>query len=233
VESDWEKTVATYVPPINLLLDCAPNLGPLVSRWEIKKIENCGCKSVRILEVLKLLFQQFLNSSSSQRDMSGPILGDLSNNRWSGGSWKIQRKNSIYDWMCGCECENLTSRQVKSTRRPPAVTSRRIDCCRGRWSLLLRRCWGRVYWVSRRFLSNKLTKRVAYCTIKSWRLIDFLSISPGSTGPLCQRTRGVSQHAHYFAYFLSLFFVLIHYHAQNVQGVQSVIAGFILLLFES
>ncbi len=28
-----------------------------------------------------LLFQQFLNLSSSQRDMSGPILGDLSNNR--------------------------------------------------------------------------------------------------------------------------------------------------------
>jgi hypothetical protein len=32
------------------------------------------------------LFQQFLNLPSSQRDMSGPILGDLSNNRWPGGS---------------------------------------------------------------------------------------------------------------------------------------------------
>ncbi len=41
-------------------------------------------KSVRILEVLKLLSQQFLNLPSSQRDMSGPIFGDLSNNRWSG-----------------------------------------------------------------------------------------------------------------------------------------------------
>jgi hypothetical protein len=28
-----------------------------------------------ILEVLKLLFQLFLDLSSSQRDMSGPILG--------------------------------------------------------------------------------------------------------------------------------------------------------------
>ncbi len=36
--------------------------------------------------VLKLLFQQFLNLSSSQRDMSGPILGALSNNRLSGGN---------------------------------------------------------------------------------------------------------------------------------------------------
>jgi hypothetical protein len=37
--------------------------------------------SVRILEVLKLLFQQFLILSSFQRDMSGPVLRALSNNR--------------------------------------------------------------------------------------------------------------------------------------------------------
>jgi hypothetical protein len=73
------------LPPDHLLLDSVPNLGPLISRWEINKFENCWYESVRILEVLKLLFQQFLNLSSSQRDLSGPILGDLSNNRWSGG----------------------------------------------------------------------------------------------------------------------------------------------------
>jgi hypothetical protein len=67
--------------PDHLLLDSAPNVGPLISRWEINNFENCWYKSVRILEVLKLLFQQFLNLKSSQRDMSGPILGDLSNNR--------------------------------------------------------------------------------------------------------------------------------------------------------
>ncbi len=55
-----------FVPPDHLLLDSAPN---------------------RILEALKLLFQQFLNLSSSQRDMSGPRLGALSNNKWSGGSY--------------------------------------------------------------------------------------------------------------------------------------------------
>jgi hypothetical protein len=66
-----------------LLLNSAPNLGPLLSHWEINKYENCWYKSVRILQVLKLLFQQCFNLSSSQRDMSGPILGDLSNNRWS------------------------------------------------------------------------------------------------------------------------------------------------------
>ncbi len=57
-----QQIVQAKVPSDHLLLDSAFNLGPL--------------------KVLKLLFQQFLNLSSSQRDMSGPILGDLSNNRW-------------------------------------------------------------------------------------------------------------------------------------------------------
>ncbi len=61
------------------------NLVPLISRWEINKFENCWYNSVRISEVLKLLFRQFLNLSSFQGDMSGPILGNLSNSRWSGG----------------------------------------------------------------------------------------------------------------------------------------------------
>jgi hypothetical protein len=78
---------STMLHPDHLFLDSAPNIGPLISRWEINKFENCRYKSVGILEVLKLLFQQFLNLSSSQRDMSGPILGDLSNNRWSGVIW--------------------------------------------------------------------------------------------------------------------------------------------------
>jgi hypothetical protein len=79
------------------LLHSAPNLGPLISRWEINKFENCGCKSVRILEVLKLLSQQFFNLSSSQWNMSGPILGDLSNNRWSGGNTKLTTPTTWVD----------------------------------------------------------------------------------------------------------------------------------------
>ncbi len=78
--------VSNQVTPDHLLLDSAPNLVPLISRREIDKFENCRYRSVRILEVLKLWFQQFLNLSSSQRDMSGPRLGALSNNRWLGGS---------------------------------------------------------------------------------------------------------------------------------------------------
>ncbi len=68
---------SVIVPPDHLLLDSAPNLGPSMSRWKIYKFEYCWYKSVRILEGLKLLFQQFLNLSSSQREMSGPILGDF------------------------------------------------------------------------------------------------------------------------------------------------------------
>jgi hypothetical protein len=49
------------------MLNSAPNLGLLMSRWEINKFENCWYRSVRILEILKLLFQQFSNLSSSQR----------------------------------------------------------------------------------------------------------------------------------------------------------------------
>jgi hypothetical protein len=79
-------SVFTYIPPIHLSLDSAPDLGTLISRWEINKFENCWYKSVRILEVLKLLFQQILNLSSSHRNMSGPVLRALSNNRWLRGS---------------------------------------------------------------------------------------------------------------------------------------------------
>ncbi len=74
-----------FFTPYHLFSDSAFNLGPLMSRWEINKCEYCWYKSVRIIDVLKLSFQQFLNLSSSQRDMSDPKLGALSNNMWSWG----------------------------------------------------------------------------------------------------------------------------------------------------
>jgi hypothetical protein len=61
--------------PDHLLLESAPNLGPLIPCWEINKFENCWYNNVRILGVW---------------DMSGPILGDLSNNRWS---WSDTREH--------------------------------------------------------------------------------------------------------------------------------------------
>jgi hypothetical protein len=62
--------------PDHLLLDNSPNLKPFISYWDINKFEKWWYKSVRILEILNLLFHQFLNFSSSQQDMSGPIIGD-------------------------------------------------------------------------------------------------------------------------------------------------------------
>ncbi len=72
----WYSTT-TYYWTVPLILDHSF----LVGRLTCSKIADY--ESV-ILEVLKLLFQQFLNLPSFQRDMSGPILGDLSNNTWSG-----------------------------------------------------------------------------------------------------------------------------------------------------
>ncbi len=34
-------SVFSKVLPDHLLLDSAPNLGPLISHWEINKFENC------------------------------------------------------------------------------------------------------------------------------------------------------------------------------------------------
>jgi hypothetical protein len=74
------------LPHDHVLLDSAPNIGPLTSRWELDKFKNCWNKSFRASKILTLLYQQVSNLLISQRDMSGPRLRALSNNRWSGGS---------------------------------------------------------------------------------------------------------------------------------------------------
>jgi hypothetical protein len=33
-----------WLPPDHLLFDSAPNFGPLISRWEMNKFENCWYK---------------------------------------------------------------------------------------------------------------------------------------------------------------------------------------------
>ncbi len=77
-----------------------PNIGPLISRWELDKFKNCWNKSFTASKILTLLYQQFSNLWISQRDMSCPSLGALSNNRWSGGSFRIAItkavKNMVY-----------------------------------------------------------------------------------------------------------------------------------------
>jgi hypothetical protein len=68
-----------------VFLDSAPNNGPLITRWELDKFIICWNKSFRTSKILTLLYQQFSNLLISQRDMSGPRLGALSNIWWSRG----------------------------------------------------------------------------------------------------------------------------------------------------
>ncbi len=80
----WESAVQvqpTEYPHINYYWKVPLILDHSYLVWKSTTLKIADA-SVRILEVLKLLFfQQFLNFSGSQRDMSGPILGALYNNR--------------------------------------------------------------------------------------------------------------------------------------------------------
>ncbi len=57
-QSSWTFTA---LPPDHLLLDSAPNIGPLISLWELDKFKNCWNKSFRASKILTLLYQQFSN----------------------------------------------------------------------------------------------------------------------------------------------------------------------------
>jgi hypothetical protein len=89
---------SSEIAPDHLLLDSVPNIGPFISRWEPDKFKNCWNKSFRTSKILTLLYQQFLNSLISQRDMSGTRLGALSNNRWSGGRCRVLMIFSFRSW---------------------------------------------------------------------------------------------------------------------------------------
>jgi hypothetical protein len=69
------------IPHDHLLLDSTPSIGPLISRWGLDKFKNHWNKSFRTSKILTLLYQKFSNLLISKRDMSGPRLGALSNNR--------------------------------------------------------------------------------------------------------------------------------------------------------
>jgi hypothetical protein len=102
-----KKSIICYrfnCTPDHLLLDGAPNIGPLISRWELDKFKNCLNKSFRTSKILTLLYQQFPNLLISQRDMSGPRLGTLFNNRWSGGTVSTEFVRGKWRWMMHLFC---------------------------------------------------------------------------------------------------------------------------------
>ncbi len=75
--------LANMVLPGHLLLDRSPNIGSLISCWELDKFKNCWNKTFRTSKIPTLLYQQFSNLLISRQDMSALRLGALSNNRWS------------------------------------------------------------------------------------------------------------------------------------------------------
>ncbi len=81
--SSVDNIIATLTPD-HLLMDTSPNTGLLISRWELDQFKNCWNKSFKASKILTLLYRQFSDLLISQRDVSGPRLGALSNSRWSG-----------------------------------------------------------------------------------------------------------------------------------------------------
>ncbi len=58
----WKARITILPPPPHhLLLDSAPNLGPLKSHLELDKFKIFWNKSFRTSKILTLLYQQFLN----------------------------------------------------------------------------------------------------------------------------------------------------------------------------
>ncbi len=178
--------------PDHLFLDSAPNLGPLISRWKINKFENCWYKSARILEILKLLFQQFLNLSSSQRDLGGPILGALSNIRWSWGTYRYkcrawvitERKNLRGSFFSASLKKDVRDRALALKNRVTRCTSAFLSCRERRFS------------VGRRHASSA----TRFATRNNDN--DLANASLGAVAPGRGRERGEIFTRHFF-YFLS------------------------------
>ncbi len=108
---------AILIPHDHLLLDSAPNIGPLITCWELDKCKNCRNKSFRTSRILILLYQQFLNLLISQRYMSGPRLGALSNNRWSRGTIKFLYEYSAESSRMAVVLQNINRQEHQTINK--------------------------------------------------------------------------------------------------------------------
>jgi hypothetical protein len=145
----WYLKVLQYYAHDHLLLDCAPNIGPLISRWELDTLKNCWNKSFRTSKFLTLLYHQFSDLLISQRDMSGPRLGALSNNRWLGVVFL-----------------NLVQYLIHDAFLPVAKFLASILCCHLRcfvWPSV----WKRTLWSERWFCSWSIHARLQH-RLQKW-----------------------------------------------------------------
>ncbi len=102
------------LPRHHLLLDRSPNIKPLMSRWEVEKFKKCWKKSFRTFKILTLLYQQVSNLLIYQWDMSGPRLGALSKNRWSG----VQKLNLYVYYAVQHQVSRSTSKVCAERENP-------------------------------------------------------------------------------------------------------------------
>ncbi len=110
----------TTTNPRSPILDRSPNVGPLISRWELDKFKNCWNISCRTSKILTLLYPQFSNLLISQRDMSSQRLGALSKNRWSGGNSKLSKtsvENFIFSFELRTDLERWLCTKDEKNRR--------------------------------------------------------------------------------------------------------------------
>jgi hypothetical protein len=114
---ELRETLLLYerVPPDHLLLDSAPNLGPLIFRWEIDKFENFRHKCQDFRGSKAFVSANFW-ICQVPNEIRVVHIGDLSNKRWSGrigkvpqipvavghGSWGVSKHPVHFIYVCPC-----------------------------------------------------------------------------------------------------------------------------------
>ncbi len=175
------------VPRDHLLLDRSPNIGPLISRWELDKFKNYWNKSFRTSKILTLLYEQFSNLLISQRDMSGPRLGALSNNRWSGGTsydhvttyWTLTPDESIVRWQAMIKCFFVQFDLSQNQKKKHAISWLEGE----RLMMLDPRVHNSLY-----YTATSPKKPPRYCTQRDWTWIVGVCHSCVKFSPAAERT---------------------------------------------
>jgi hypothetical protein len=146
-----------YCTPDYLLLDRSPNIGPLISRWELDKLKNCWNKSFRTSKILTILYQQFLNLLISQRDKSGSRLGAVGHCRIIGDRgavvWWYNRRTGQLQRYQACSGELLIVIVNNSWRFINANGCQIMRQCDARHDAKKYSCISKIWWCSKRLLN--------------------------------------------------------------------------------
>ncbi len=94
------------------------------------RFKNCWNKSFRTSKILTFLYQEFSNLLISQRDMSGPRLGALSNNRWLGGisDATVLTHMCLAVWQTRAQSPNTNARKLSAAKGPSCNLPAHPEC---------------------------------------------------------------------------------------------------------